>query len=367
MSRLGYVPTPKSSRREFMARGLAAGAATMSIAPMIAAAQGANAVKFLHPTPAALVLWSITYLAEDMGFYREEGLDVQRTGLNGGPAALAALIAGVGVANFSAPGESLAASARGQTIKILQSYTNSEAYTLVVTKRFAEQKRITASSSLAERVAALGSSKGSKFGVTAAGSQTDLTTRMALVQAKLDPNADAQILPMGNLINVISALSQNAVDGGLLLSPFTEQAMLEFGVVPLLAVAKGELPAAQRLQGQVLLARQQDVEQQPATYAKIVKAELRARKMILENPDAARDKLRETRFQAVKPEIWPQVWANQLPTFKSPFVRQDSIQAWIETGSVAPNLDPKTFPYSQIIDMRFVEQGLKDINWTPPA
>jgi ABC-type nitrate/sulfonate/bicarbonate transport system substrate-binding protein len=357
-----YMP----SRRQLMASGLAAGAASV-FAPIVATAQGATAVKFLHPTPAHLVLWSITYLAEDMGFYRDEGLEVQRIGLNGGPVALTALIAGEGLVDYSAPGESLAAGARGQLVKILQSYTNSEAYTLVVTKRFAEQKRVSASSSLQERIAAVSAAKGGKFGITAVGSQTDLTTRMAMAQARLDPNSDAQILPMGTIMNVISALSQNAIDCGVLLAPFTEQAMFEFGVVPLLAVAKGDIPAAQRLQGQVMLARPRDVEQQPAVFAKIVKAELRARRMIIETPDAARDKLRATRFQAVKEEVWPQVWANQLPTFSSPFVKRESIQAWIETGSIAPNLDPKTFPYDKIIDMRFVEQGLKDLGWLPPA
>jgi len=219
-----------------MASGLAAGAASI-FAPIVATAQGSTTAKFLHPTPAPLVLWSITYLAEDMGFYRDEGLEVQRIGLNGGPAALTALIAGEGLVDYSAPGESLAASARGQLVKILQSYTNSEAYTLVVTKRFADQKRVSATSSLQERIAAVSAAKGGKFGITAVGSQTDLTTRMAMVQAKLDPNSDAQILPMGTIMNVISALSQNAVDGGVLLAPFTEQAMFEFGVVPLLAVA----------------------------------------------------------------------------------------------------------------------------------
>ena len=366
------VGTHTASRRQILKWG-AAGAlgATAAMLPLsrsvFAQSTGAGSIRLIHASPAILVLWSVTFLAEDMGFYKEEGLDFARIPLNGGPVAMTALLAGEGDANCSAPGELLSANARGQRVKVIESYTNSDAYTLVVTKAFADAHGVTAQSTLAEREAALKAAKGAKFGITAPGSQTDLTTRMALAQVGLDPTPDAAIEPLHNIVNVSTALGQGAIDGGAMLSPFTEQVIAEFGIVPLLSIAAGDIPAGSRLQGQVLEARPDDIEANPDSFAAMVRADLKALRMIVETPDEARDKLRATRFGSVDEAIWPAVWAGQLPTFRSPFVTEDSLRAWLETGTIGGNPDPATFPYADVIDMQFVEAGLMAIGWTPPA
>ena len=357
------------SRRHMLA--LSAGAAAVSLLTgsrsALAQVSGEGKIRLIHASPATLVLWSITYLAEDMGFYRDEGLVLERIPLNGGPAALTALLAGEGEGNCSAPGELLSANARGQQIKIIESYTNSDAYTLVVTKAFGDAHGVAATSPLAKREAALKAAKGAKFGITAPGSHTDLATRMALIQVGLNPASDARIVPLQNIVNVVTAVSQGTIDGGFLLSPFTEQTIAKFGLVPLLSIANGEVPAAGRLQGQVLQARPNDIEKYKKSFAAMVRADLRALKMITEAPNEARDKLRATRFGSVDEAIWPAVWAGQLPTFRSPYVKADSLRAWLETGTIGGNPDPATFPYDRIIDMQFVDAGLKALNWSPPA
>jgi NitT/TauT family transport system substrate-binding protein len=366
---IGGLNQTKVSRRHVLQWGAAGAVAGMLPMSRSAFAEtpGAGSIRLIHASPAILVLWSVTFLAEDMGYYRDEGLEFERIPLNGGPAAMTALLAGEGEANCSAPGELLSANARGQRVKVIESYTNSDAYTLVVTKAFADKHGVTAASSLTDRQAALKAATGAKFGITAPGSHTDLATRMALTQVGLDPAADATIVPLQNIVNVSSALAQGAIDGGFMLSPFTEQITAEFGVVPLLSIAAGDIPAASRLQGQVLEARPEDIDAHADSFAAMVRADLRALKMIIESPDEARDKLRVTRFGKVNEAIWPAVWAGQLPTFRTPYVKADSLKAWIETGTIGGNPDPATFPYDEIIDMRFVDAGLKVIDWTPPA
>ncbi|WOS65492.1 ABC transporter substrate-binding protein [Sinorhizobium fredii] len=356
----------RATRRDILKFGAVGAAAAMMPAAMTtrAIAAGNGAFKIIHSSPASLLLWSVTYLAEDMGYYKEEGLDVERVGLNGGPAAMTGLLTGNGNVNVSAPGELLSANAKGQRVKVLEGYTTADAYDFVVTKAFAAELRITADSSLADRQAALAKAKGRRFGITAPGSQTDLTTRIALRQVGLDPNGDVQIVPMGNILNVFTGLSQGAVEGGVLLAPFTQQAGHEFGTVTLLSVTKGDLPEASKMQGQVLEARPEDVEANPDAYAAFVKADLRALRMIKEAPDEARDKLRTTRFSKLPEELWPAIWASQLPTFDNPRVTPDKLRAWIETGSIGGNPDPQTFPYDKVIDMRFVEKGLADLGWS---
>ena len=362
------MTTPKKtiSRRSLLRTGAATGLAALMAPGLVgrARAQGQGHLRVIHASPATLVLWSVTYLAEDMGFYADEGLTIERLPLNGGPVAMTALVAGEGDLQLATPGEALSAVSRGQDIRILESYTATDAYSLCVGKAFAEAQGVTADSPLEARTAAAAALSGAKLGITAPGSATDLITRMALKQVGLNPDTDAELVPMGSIVNVVSGLSNGAVDGGALLAPFTEQTAHEFGVVPLLGVATGEIPEAARLQGQALHARGQDIDARAEDFAAFVRADLRALKMILDDPDAARDKLRATRFAQIDEAVWPAVWAGQLATFRTPRVTEDGLRAWLETGSIGGNPDPATFPYEPMIHMAFVDQGLAKLGLT---
>lgn len=364
------LPVLRPSRRQLMrwsAAGLLGGAGLLALPGSGRAQGGLRPVKLIHAAPVTLPLWSVTYLAEDMGFYKEEGLSVERLGLNSGPTAMTALLAGEGTSSVSTPGEMLAATVKGQPVRAIMSLSSFTAYTLLVSKKFAEARKVAGSSPLAERVGAIRASKGAmRFGITAPGSLTDVLTRLAVKQAGLDPARDVTILPFQSIGNGLAALSNNAIDGFMSPSPSTEQGMAEFGAVPLLRIAAGDLPAGARLQGQVLEARPADLQANRDLYAALVRANLRAMRMIVEAPDAARDALRRSRFSAVKEELWPMVWQNELPTFKSPFVTRDSLQAWIETGLIGGNPDPAKFAYDEVIEMSLVKEGLAKLGWTPP-
>lgn len=341
---------------------LGAGAALMGI-PALVHAQAARSVKLLHASPAPLPLWSVTFLAEDLGFYKDEGLAVERIKLNNGPAAMTALLAGEGTASMATPGEMLAANARGQRVKAIMSYTKTDAYSILVSKQFAEKYKITAQSPLKDREAALKAAKGVRIGITAPGSATDLMARAAARQVGLDPAKDVAIVPLQSSGNAIAAMANNAVDACVSLSPFTEQTIAEFGAVPLLTVATGELREAFRLQGQCLQARPDDMKARPEVYSALVRADVRALRVIIEKPDQARDVLRRSRYSNIKEDIWPTVWKNQLRTFVSPFVTRDGMRAWLETGTIQGNPDPVNFPYPDVVDMSYVFDALKKINW----
>ena len=345
-------------------RGVLAVAATAALGfPHIARAQ-ARTVKLIHAAPAALPLWSVTFLAEDLGFYKDEGLAVERIRLNNGPSAMTALLSGEGTASMATPGEMLAANARGQKVKAIVSYTKTDAYSILVSKSFAEKHKVTAQSPLKDREAALRSSRGAmRIGITAPGSATDLMARSAVRQVGLDPAKDVNIVPLQSTSNGIAALTNNAIDAVVTLSPFTEQTVAEFGAVPLLSVATGEIREAYRLQGQCLQARPDDMAARPEVYAALVRADVRALRVILEKPDQARDILKRTRYGFVKDDVYPAVWKNQLRTFVSPFVTQEGMRAWVESGTIAGNPDPITFPYGDVIDMRFVLDALKKTGW----
>jgi ABC-type nitrate/sulfonate/bicarbonate transport system substrate-binding protein len=364
------------SRRQFLARTGGAGAAAMfgvTIAacgdnekPGAKSAGGLRTVKIIHPSDVTLVLWAVDYLSEDMGLYKDEGLAIKRVALLGGPVALTGLISGAGEGNISTPGEMLGAVAKGQRVKALMAHTNRTAATLVVGERFAKKLGVTADSSPGDKTSALAAAKGARLAITTPGSLTDGLTRMVLKQAGLDAGSDARIVPLQTAANSLAALENDQIDGFVALSPVTEQAVIKMKAIPLLATATGDIREGYRMQGQTLMARAADIEGNPDLYAAVVRANVRAMRVLLETPDKARDLLRKTRFADVDEQMWKVMWASNLPTWTSPFIARDALAAWVENGLIAGQSDPSKFPFDQAVDTRFVDDAARAINWKPP-
>jgi NitT/TauT family transport system substrate-binding protein len=362
------------SRRAFLVRaggiGLTAAAGSVLVACGGSSAGGSSGglatVKIIQPSDVTLVLWSVDYLAEDLGFYRHEGLAAKRVPLLGGPVALQGLLSGAGACDISTPGEMLGAIAKGQGSKALMSHTNLTAATLVVSASFAKKLGVTERDPVQARNAALGRVKGASFGITAPGSQTDGFTRMALEQVGLDPDSDARIVPLQNAANCFAALQNGRIDGFMALSPLTEKAILALNAVPLLSVTKREIPAAYRLQGQTLIARTRDVERNPDLYRKLVRAHLRALRVLLEEPDRAKATLRKRRFADLPANQWELMWANNLPSWRSPYIAPDALSGWVTGGLVAGVTDPAKLSLDSAIDASFVEDAARRIGWDAP-
>jgi NitT/TauT family transport system substrate-binding protein len=360
-------PAPATSRRAVL--GYAAGAATV---PLLAACTkrtapagaGSGTVVLVHAAKDPLLLWSVSYLAQDAGYYKKEGLTVKRVPLGGGPAAMTGLLSGEGHANLSAPGELLSAVAKGRRLKVLLAHTNVMPSILVVGKEFAERVGVTADSPLADRRAAIGKVRGARFGITAPGSITDGFTRLALRQAGIDPAKGARIVPLQTAANSLAALANGQIDGFVGVPPVAEKAILELGAVQLLVNQTGEIEGADRVQGMTLQARTEDVEANPDLYRALVRADVRAMRALVDDPEEAGRLLRRTRFSQLEQPIWEHAWKLVQHSWRSPIVPRDSLAAWFDNRLVA-DADGKTFAYDEVLDMRFAEEALAVTGWKP--
>jgi NitT/TauT family transport system substrate-binding protein len=364
------------SRRAFLGRAGGIGA-TVMMGSVLVACGGSDSggsgsgskldtVKITLPSDVTLVLWAVDYLSEDLGYYEEEGIAVERVPFAGGPLAMQGLLSNAGNTNLQTPGEALAAISRDQPVKALMAHTNKPGAILIVSEAFAKQIGVTADDSLEAKIAALGSVKGARWAITAPGSQTDGLTRMAVKQFGLDPDKDAQIVPLQTAANNLPALQNNRIDGFIAQSPVPEQAFVELRAVPLLSVAEGDVQGGDRLAGQTLFARSSDLDANPELFSKLVRANVRALRVLVETPDKARDTLRKTRFADIDKTIWPLMWENNLPTWRSPYVSADSLSAWVENGLVADVSDPSELSLDDAIESRFVDQAVKSIGWNAP-
>jgi ABC-type nitrate/sulfonate/bicarbonate transport system substrate-binding protein len=324
-----------------------------------------STLTIIHANGSPLLLWSVSYLAEDLGYYKDEGLTVQRTYLGGGPPAAASLIAGSGTEDLSSPGELLRLTGKGQKLKVLMAHTNTEPEIFLLSKAKAAGIGVTADSDQQTRQAALGRIKNGKYGITAVGSETDGLTRMALKQAGVNPDQDAQLLPLQSGANCLAALANGRIDGFMSLSPVAETATLQTGAVPLLQNAKGDINGGQLLQGQCVQVRGSDVDANRDMFAAMIRADVRALHSAVQDPDSARDLLRKTRFSSVPVSVWPAAWEHTAAAWGSPYIAAASMTGWINAGLVAGVTSASEINVSDVIDMTFVDQAVKSLGWKP--
>jgi NitT/TauT family transport system substrate-binding protein len=355
----------KASRRQILSW---AGAGVASIGmPGIASAQAAKEVTFLHGSGSVLLAWSPSFVAEDMGYYKDEGLTIERVFNGSGPAGLSALVGGSGAILLNPPGEPLGAAARGQKLRILGAHSNFQASQIVLSKAYAAKFGLTEDMPLDKKLAAAKTFKGIRIGVTSPGSLSDHAARDVLKSLGIDATADAQVLPLGSVPNAMAAMSRGTLDAFSGAAPAGELAQAQQGAVILLRNSKDEMANYKALSGHVINARATDVDQNPTLYATIVRADTRGLRYIVENPQAAGELLYKNRYASMSKEVWATVWEKNVSQFRSPYVTKASVDAWVSMGVTPSPIDPKTVDVNSMIDMRFVDQAMQKIGWKLPA
>jgi NitT/TauT family transport system substrate-binding protein len=164
------------------------------------------------------------WVANDLGIYQANGLDVDDQLVSGSAVAMAALVSGQ--TSFSTgSSDAISAIAEGADLVVLAVEIPVYTYLLEVPPSI-------------KTVADL---KGAKIGVDSYGSAPDVGVRVALRKAGLDPDKDVSILAVGNVPTRATALIQGAIQGTLL-NPPSSLTVEDKGFHPLLNLAKQNLP-----------------------------------------------------------------------------------------------------------------------------
>ena len=155
-------------------------------------------------------------LAERLGFFKAEGLDVELFNSNSGSQAATALLAREvqGVVGFY--DHTIDLQSKGKIITNVVQLLNSPGEVELVSAKDADKLRNPANW------------KGAALGVTGLGSATDFLTRALAVKSGLKPN-DVTLIPVGAGDTFISALQQNKIAGGMTTEP-TVQRALKMGI-----------------------------------------------------------------------------------------------------------------------------------------
>lgn len=313
--------------------------------------QAAESTKVKLAFPSEGFLYVPIYVAQKLGYFAEEGLDVEVIVFQkGGSAALTAVLGRDADAYVGLPAVAIRARSKGQHVQAFASVQTQFGSTVVIDGASAKNAGVSATSPLSVRAQAL---KGLKIGVTGPGSTTDLLVRYLAKDAGLSPDKDLTIMPIGGAPNMLAAFSQGSINGFSLSPPTTTTAEQQGGLV-LMDLAKGEYQPLRGFLFTALIAREDWLSGNAVTAQKMVKALWRAEHLIATDPDKAREAVRPY-FSHTPAQIFDAAWTASLPSYPAtPRVELSGIEkniSFMNAVEAEPvTLDPQAVFTNAIVD-----------------
>lgn len=266
-------------------------------APMVTAtAQGTKTKLML---PAVSILFSPVYIAEDAGYFKEAGLDVD-VGVLAGPAALNALIGGSGDFTTIAGLIQMRAAQRGQKTLAIAGLQENATTEIVLSAATAD--RLSMARTPLDRARAL---KGLTLAVDAANGLPHAYLRYVARQAGMDADRDIRLVfiaPPG----MDAALQKKEVDGFIFSSPFTLEAVRR-GARLWISGPGGDFPDINPTTYNVLVARDGYCTSAVQACRAMVGALERSLRLITSEPQKALALLTK-RFDKMDPELLKQAF-----------------------------------------------------------
>ncbi|TWD76149.1 ABC-type nitrate/sulfonate/bicarbonate transport system substrate-binding protein [Variovorax beijingensis] len=268
----------------------------MAAAALAATAQPAKAKLVL---PAVSILFAPVYIAEDAGYFKDAGVDVEISQL-AGPAALNALIGGSSDFTTIAGLIQLRAAQRGQKTLAIAGLQENATTEIVLSAAMAE--RLASAKTPVDRARAL---KGLTLAVDAANGLPHAYLRFVARQASIDADRDIRLVfiaPPG----MDAALQKKEIDGFVFSSPFTLEAARR-GAHLWISGPRGDFPEVNPTTYNVLVARDGFCRSATATCRHMVGALDRSLALITAEPQKALALLSK-RFEKMDPELLKQAF-----------------------------------------------------------
>lgn len=220
--------------------------------------------------------------AQDAGYFKQEGIDVQQIATRGGGPDMAALVSGDVNFNLGVGVYEINALLANRTLVNVLNMEKRPAISVVLSKAAAAKTGLAPDTSLQQRAAAL---KGLKIGITRPGSLTDREIRHL---AKIGGLADGQIqiVAIGGAQSMIAALRRGQIDGFSISIPWDRLAVDQNLAVEWINNPAGQDPSVDPFLMSSLVTTPEMVQQHPDLVRKMVHALRHAISDIINKPVA---------------------------------------------------------------------------------
>ncbi len=345
---------PALSRRRLIARLAAVSAASSiwGVPAVVRAAGPKERVPVAVGAEHALVYlpWDV---AKALGYFDQEGLDVQITYTKGGSEAATALASGSVDYSGNAMDHAIAAAERGKSLVMIADFMNQPGIALVVRPGDREKYKTFADF------------KGKTVGVTSIGSGTHVLASWMAHRAGLGKD-DVKFIGVGGSATMISALVGNQVDGAVGTDPYvttlikTGRGVQWAGLYSAADSRKWLGFPSYCFTG--ALTRAEVLQKNPERTQKIVNALVRAQKYMATHSSAQIAAALPDEFRGGTPAgDWAASYSHSRPSFtQHGEIALEGVRAVIETNGYflgqPSNADP-----AKLFDTSYVERAAKSV------
>lgn len=257
------------------------------------------------------LIWAPLYVARKMGYFVDEGIDIEVAIVKSGPAALTAVTTGGAQIAMGFPATPIQAVAKGFKVKVFAELSNQFIAELMLRRDVAERLQVGENSPIEARIRAL---KGLTIATNGTGSANDYLLRRMIGDGSMRVESDVTISPIGAGAAILAALDQHRIDGYVATPPSNTIAVQGHGAMQLIDFAAGEYRPVSGMIYIGLAASDEWLVGHPQLAARTVRAVARALALMRNDPAAAKAAVRSF-FPNTAPPLFDASWESQLTSF----------------------------------------------------
>ena len=324
----------------------------ISLCANVATAQSTPALQKLRmaiPVPA-LVFYPI-FVAQDKGFFAEEGIEMQVISTQGDGPDVDALIAGSVQFTASTPNRLMNAYEQGKPLKAVMSMSNKMGIHCFMNKESAEKAGIKEGMPLVEKFKRL---KGMTVGGTRPGAFSFVIAVDYAKRGNLVPQKDVKIIGIGGGPQMLAAVENKQVDAGCFASPLAELAISRGKSVWFVNNTQDEDKAFSEFLFELVYVMPEYAKQNPETVRKVLRALVKGNEWILNATPSQHLDVLKKRFETVDSKVLLDSMSNvRAAIIPSGCISPRSVQAVVEFMQRVEQLTKKV-PFDAVADNSFL-------------
>ncbi len=300
------------------------------------------------------------YVAEEEGFFTDEGVELgSRPRLGSGAKLTAALTSGSLDIAAGVMTDAFSLAQAGRSSKVIGSLINGYYLDIVASNAFLDSAGVDQSSSLPEKVQAL---KDQQIGITGPGSGTEALIKYLFAQEDLDPERDATLVNLGaDFSAVFATLGNDQIDALSFFWPVPQAAETRGIGQTLISPAAGDVPGMEGQTHGVVFTTEDVIAEKEDAVKGFVRAIARAEQLLTEDPDRGRELL-GTYQEALDDETLDKEYESLsavLPT--TPAVDEAGFDTAVNFHEVAGLIEPGSVSYDDLVATDLISAALADM------